>query len=61
MALNGPEQLQFHLEKALQNGIIIKDELIEAITHLAFYSGLPNSMSAIMIEKERISKTDSFR
>jgi 4-carboxymuconolactone decarboxylase len=38
-----------------------KDELIEVITHLAFYSGWPTSMSAITIAKEIFSKRDSSR
>jgi 4-carboxymuconolactone decarboxylase len=55
IALNRPEQLRFHLNKALENGLK-KEELIEVITHLAFYSGWPNAMSAIMIAKEVFSK-----
>jgi 4-carboxymuconolactone decarboxylase len=55
IALNRPDQLRFHLEKALENGFK-KEELIEVITHLAFYSGWPNAMSAIMIAKEVFSK-----
>ncbi len=55
IALNRPEQLRFHLNKALNNGLK-KEELIEVITHLAFYSGWPNAMSAIMIAKEVFSK-----
>jgi 4-carboxymuconolactone decarboxylase len=55
IALNRPEQLRFHLAKALENGLK-KEELIEVITHLAFYSGWPNAMSAIMIAKEVFSK-----
>ena len=55
IALNRPEQLRFHLNKALENGLK-KEELIEAITHLAFYSGWPNAMSAIMIAKEVFSE-----
>ena len=54
IALNRPEQLRFHLDKALDNGVK-KEELIEIITHLAFYSGWPNSMSAIMVAKELFS------
>ncbi len=57
IALNRPEQLRFHLDKALDNGLK-KEELIEVITHLAFYAGWPNSMSAIMIAKELFSKRD---
>jgi 4-carboxymuconolactone decarboxylase len=55
IALNHPDQLRFHLNRALENGLK-KEELIEVITHLAFYSGWPNAMSAIMIAKEVFSK-----
>ncbi|MFE6822253.1 carboxymuconolactone decarboxylase family protein [Streptomyces sp. NPDC057690] len=40
------EQLDSHLRRALDNGLT-KEELAEAITHLAFYAGWPNAMSAI--------------
>ncbi|MDE3110443.1 MAG: carboxymuconolactone decarboxylase family protein, partial [Acidobacteriota bacterium] len=40
----------FHLKLALENGLT-KDELIEAITHLAFYSGWPTAMSAMIMAK----------
>ena len=55
VALNRPDQLRFHLGRALDNGVR-KEELIEVITHLAFYSGWPNAMSAIMMAKEVFSK-----
>jgi 4-carboxymuconolactone decarboxylase len=55
IALNRPDQLRFHLNKAVENGLK-KDELIEVITHLAFYAGWPNAMSAILIAKEVFSK-----
>jgi 4-carboxymuconolactone decarboxylase len=55
IALNRPDQLRFHLGKAVENGVK-HEELVEAITHLAFYSGWPNAMSAIMIAKELFSK-----
>lgn len=55
IALSRPDQLRFHLNYAIENGVK-KDELIEVITHLAFYSGWPNAMSAIMIAKELFSK-----
>jgi len=55
VALNRPEQLKFHLEFALKNGLT-KEELIEVITHLAFYSGWPNAMTCIMTAKEVFSK-----
>lgn len=44
IALNRPDQLRFHLARALENGIR-PQELIEVITHLAFYSGWPNAMT----------------
>lgn len=40
------EQLRSQLRLALENGLS-KDELVAAITHLAFYAGWPNAMSAI--------------
>jgi len=51
IALNRPEQLRHHLQRARDNGVT-KEELIETITHLAFYSGWPNAMTAITIAKE---------
>ena len=51
IAMNRPDQLRFHLARAVENGVR-KEELIEVITHLAFYSGWPNAMSAIMVTKE---------
>jgi 4-carboxymuconolactone decarboxylase len=59
VALNRTEQLRFHLERALENGVT-KDELIELITHLAFYSGWPTSMSAVIIAKDVFKQADSF-
>ena len=56
VAMNRPDQLRFHLGRAVENGVNER-ELIEAITHLAFYAGWPNAMSAIMIAKELFSKT----
>jgi 4-carboxymuconolactone decarboxylase len=57
IALNRTEQLRFHIPRALENGVTT-DELVEMITHLAFYSGWPNAMSAAMIAKEITSKKD---
>jgi 4-carboxymuconolactone decarboxylase len=55
IALNRPDQLRFHLSRALENGVK-KEELIEAITHLALYSGWPCAMTAMTIAKEIFSK-----
>jgi 4-carboxymuconolactone decarboxylase len=40
----------FHLAFAKQNGNS-EDELIEAITHLAFYTGWPKAMAAMTVAK----------
>ncbi len=45
------EQLPGHLNRARENGLS-ETELIEVITHLAFYSGWPQAMSAIRVAKE---------
>lgn len=55
IALNRPDQLRFHLGRAVENGVQ-EQELIEAITHLAFYAGWPSAMTAILIAKELFSK-----
>lgn len=44
------EQLVYHLALARQNGAS-EEELIEAITHLAFYAGWPKAMSAMAVAK----------
>ena len=54
VALNRPDQLRFHLGRAVENDIRT-EELIEAITHLAFYSGWPSAMTAMTIAKELFS------
>jgi 4-carboxymuconolactone decarboxylase len=46
-----PEQLRGHLARALDNGVT-KAEIGEIITHLAFYSGWPSSMTAARIATE---------
>ena len=56
VALNRPDQLRFHLARAVENGVK-EQELVETITHLAFYVGWPSAMSAIMVAKELFSKT----
>ncbi|MGO9019289.1 MAG: carboxymuconolactone decarboxylase family protein [Syntrophobacteraceae bacterium] len=50
VALNRTEQLPFHLVRALENGVT-REEIVESITQLAFYSGWPTAMSAIMLAK----------
>src|SRR3989475_9072086 len=49
------EQLPFHLQRAKEN-VVTEAELIETITHLAFYSVWPKAMSAITVAKEIFKK-----
>jgi 4-carboxymuconolactone decarboxylase len=51
IALNRPDQLRSHFAMARQNGVT-QVELIETITHLAFYTGWPNAVTAIGVAKE---------
>lgn len=51
VALYRPQQLPGHLRRAIDNGLT-EDELIEAITHLAFYAGWPSAMSAIVVARK---------
>jgi 4-carboxymuconolactone decarboxylase len=48
VALGRDAQLTGHLHRALDNGLT-RDELAEAITHLAFYAGWPAAMSATTV------------
>lgn len=55
VAMNRPDQLRSHLALAKQNGVT-EEELVEAITHLAFYAGWPSAMSAATVAKEVFQK-----
>ena len=45
------DQLVYHLGYAKDNGAT-EDELIAAITHLAFYAGWPRAMAAMSVAKK---------
>jgi 4-carboxymuconolactone decarboxylase len=51
ITMNRPDQLRSHLQRARANGLT-EAELVEAITHLAFYTGWPNAVQASTIAKE---------
>lgn len=55
IAMNRPDQLRSHLARARDNGVTL-DELVETITHLAFYSGWPNAVTAIGVARELFEK-----
>jgi 4-carboxymuconolactone decarboxylase len=48
-------QITFHLNRAMDNGLT-QEQAAEVITHLAFYAGWPNAMSALPVAKEVFAK-----
>lgn len=51
IAMNRPDQLRSHMARARDNGVS-KDELVETLTHLAFYAGWPNAVTAAGVARE---------
>jgi 4-carboxymuconolactone decarboxylase len=58
VALYRTNELPFHLKRALDNGVS-RDELIELITHLAFYAGWPTASSAVTIVRRVFSEGEN--
>jgi 4-carboxymuconolactone decarboxylase len=58
VALYRTNELPFHLKRALDNGIS-RDELIELITHLAFYAGWPTAATAVTIAKRVFDESEA--
>ncbi len=48
-------ELPGHINRALDNGLT-ETELMEAITHLAFYCGWPNGVTATMLARDVLAK-----
>ena len=57
VAMNKTEQMTFHFPRALENGVT-REELVELITHLAFYAGWPNAMSAVTRVRELLGSAE---
>ena len=51
IAMNRPDQLRSHMARARDNGVT-EGELVEAITHLAFYAGWPSAVTAIGVARD---------
>ena len=51
IAMYRQNELPFHLAKALENGVT-RDEIIETITHLAFYAGWPTASTALSVARK---------
>jgi 4-carboxymuconolactone decarboxylase len=47
--------MTFHFPRALANGVT-QAELVELVTHLAFYAGWPSAMSALTKLRETFDK-----
>jgi|SRR5215472_14290773 4-carboxymuconolactone decarboxylase len=58
IATGKTEQMSFHFPNALKNGVT-QEELVEMITHLAFYVGWPSAMSAVTRAKELLMKQEA--
>jgi 4-carboxymuconolactone decarboxylase len=56
-ALYRTNELPFHIVRAQENGIS-KDELAELFTHLAFYAGWPNAVTATAIAVEALGDAE---
>ncbi len=57
VALYRENELPFHLGRALLNGVT-RDEIVELITHLAFYSGWPTASTAIAAARRVFDAAD---
>ena len=55
VALYRSNELPSHLRRAQENDVI-QDELVELITHLAFYAGWPTAVSALAAAREVFAK-----
>lgn len=51
-------ELPGHLRRALANGVT-REELVEAVTHLAFYGGWPVANSAIPVLRQVFTEADA--
>src|SRR5205823_7107203 len=58
VATGKTEQMDFHFPNAIKNGVT-QEEIVEMITHLAFYVGWPNAMSALTRAKELLTKKEA--
>lgn len=57
VALGRTEQMSTHFPRAIRNGVT-KEELLEMITHMAFYSGWPTAVSAAAKARELLKEPE---
>jgi 4-carboxymuconolactone decarboxylase len=58
IALYRTNELPYHLKRALQNGVT-REEIVETITHLAFYAGWPPANTAVAIADKVFAEMDA--
>ncbi|WP_198370823.1 carboxymuconolactone decarboxylase family protein [Roseomonas rosulenta] len=56
-ALGWTDQLDGHIQRGLANGLT-REEVTEAITHLAIYSGWPSAMTAAHVATDVFEEQD---
>lgn len=57
-ALQRLDQLEIHIGLGIKNGLT-REEIVEAITHLAFYSGWPTAVSGVGAARRAFSAADA--
>ena len=57
MSLYRLNEMPFHFKKAQENGLT-REEIVGAITHLAFYAGWPPAMTALQIARKVFDEVD---
>ena len=57
VATGKTDQMRFHFPNAIRNGVT-QEELVELITHLAFYVGWPSAMTAVTRAKDLLTKQE---
>ena len=56
IALYRHNELPFHLKRAIENGVT-RDEIVETVTHLAFYGGWPVANTALPVVRKAFEET----
>jgi len=52
-----PDELFWHMKRALANGVT-REELVEIVTHLAFYAGWPSAHTAVVTLQRVLDEAD---
>ena len=58
VSLYRTNEMPFHIRRALENGVT-REELVEAITHLAFYAGWPTAATAVPILRRALGEASA--